>query len=130
MEERVRVSNAYFSEIERGERGITDLKIPRKLALAYGMSVTELVERQRGKPRRSLCTLKAPKPDVAFVSRGYEKFSREDKQHLTEFLQFLLHREQQKSEQKMIRGFSDYLGKNPALYGRALIQSLGVKSRP
>ena len=30
----------------------------------------------------------------------------------------------------MIRGFDDYLGKNPALYGRDLIRGLGIKEPP
>ena len=100
VEERARVSNAYLSQIERGERGIPNLRILKKLAEAYGTSVTELVEiAERETAGTSVCT-ESPKPDVAFVSRGYEDLSQENKQHLTEFLQFLLHKEQQKSRRE------------------------------
>ena len=39
VEERVHVSNAYLSQIERGERGVPNLKILNKLAEVYGVSV-------------------------------------------------------------------------------------------
>ena len=97
VEELVRVSNAYLSQIERGERGIPNLKILKKLAEAYGVSVTELVDAAERETQGIPVEAENPDPDVAFVSRGYEKLSREDKQHLAAFLQFLLHREQKKS---------------------------------
>ena len=96
VEERVRVSNAYLSQIERGERGIPNLKILKKLAEAYGVSVTELVDAAEKETDGAPVSAESPEPDVAFVSSGYEKLSKENKKHLTEFLQFLVHKEQRK----------------------------------
>jgi transcriptional regulator with XRE-family HTH domain len=97
VEERVRVSNAYLSQIERGERGIPNLKILNKLAEVYGVSVEELATAAKQETDGKSVTAEISAPDVAFVSRGYERLSRENKEHLTEFLQFLLHKEQKKS---------------------------------
>jgi transcriptional regulator with XRE-family HTH domain len=97
VEARVRVSNAYLSQIERGERGIPNLKILKKLAEAYGVSVTELVDAAEKETTGAAVSVDSPEPNVAFVSRGYERLSKENKQHLTEFLAYLLHKEQRKS---------------------------------
>jgi HTH-type transcriptional regulator, competence development regulator len=99
VEEQVRVSNAYLSQLERGDRGIPNLRILRKLAEAYGISVTELVNVAEKEASGDAVQAESPEPDVAFVSRGYEKLSKENKQHLTEFLQFLMTKEQRKSGQ-------------------------------
>ena len=97
VEERARVSNAYLSQIERGERGIPNLKILNKLAEVYGVSVEELATAAKEETAGKSVTAEISAPDVAFVSRGYERLSRESKEHLTEFLQFLLHKEQKQS---------------------------------
>ena len=97
VEEQVHVSNAYLSQIERGERGIPNLKILKKLAEAYGVTVTELVDAAEKETAGAPVHAESSEPDVAFVSRGYERLSKENRQHLTEYLQFLLHKEQKKS---------------------------------
>jgi len=96
VEEHASVSNAYLSQIERGERGIPNFKVLRRLAKAYGVSVTELVEAADKETEGPRVSLKSPSPDVAFVSRGYEKLSTENKEHLTAFLQHLIQEEQRK----------------------------------
>ena len=97
VEERGHVSNAYLSQIERGERGIPNLKILNKLAEVYGVSVEELATAAKQETNGKSVTAEISAPDVAFVSRGYERLSGESKQHLTEFLAYLLHKEQRKS---------------------------------
>ena len=94
VQERVRVSNAYLSQIERGERGIPHLRILKKLADAYGISVTELVEASDRQADGMSVNGTSPQPDVAFVSRGYEHLSEENRKHLSEFLQFLLQKQE------------------------------------
>ena len=96
VEGRVSVSNAYLSQIERGERGIPNFKVLKKLAEAYGVSVTELVEAAEKESEGMSVRSEGSAPDVAFVSRGYEKLSKESKQNLTAFLQHLIHKEQRK----------------------------------
>jgi HTH-type transcriptional regulator, competence development regulator len=97
VEEQIRVSNAYLSQIERGERGIPNLKILNKLAEVYGVSVEELAAAAKKETEGKSVTAEISAPDEAFVSRGYERLSKENKQHLTEFLAYLLHKEQRKS---------------------------------
>src|SRR5262245_42199081 len=75
VEEQVRVSNAYLSQIERGERGVPNLKVLKKLAEAYGVSVTELVNAAEKETEGISVHTENPEPNVAFVSRGYEKLS-------------------------------------------------------
>jgi transcriptional regulator with XRE-family HTH domain len=93
VEERVRVSHAYLSQIERGERGTPNLRILKKLAEAYGISLTELVEASDRQAEAASVDTTSPEPDVAFVSKGYENLSKESRRHLSEFLQFLLQKE-------------------------------------
>jgi len=100
VEERVHVSNAYLSQIERGERGVPNMKVLKKLAEAYGISMTELVDAAEKETEGISVNAENPEPNVAFVSMGYEKLSKENRQHLTEFLQFLLHKEQKKSSKE------------------------------
>ena len=55
VEERVRISNGYLSQIERGERRVTSFKILAKLAEAYGVSMDDLLKAAKqdaaGSPR-------------------------------------------------------------------------------
>jgi len=96
VEERASVSNAYLSQIERGERGIPTLKVLKRLGEAYGVSVTELVKAAEKETEGRSSRLETPAPDVAFVSRGYEKLSKKRKEQLTAFLQHLIQEEQRK----------------------------------
>ena len=98
VEERGKISNAYLSQIERGERGSPNLKTLQKLAEAYGVSVTELVAAADQETTGAPVSAESSEPDVAFVSRGYEGLSKENRHLLTEFLQFLVHKEQRNSK--------------------------------
>ena len=42
VEERAKISNAYLSQVERGERGVPNIKVLRRLADVYGVSVEAL----------------------------------------------------------------------------------------
>lgn len=98
VEEQAQVSNAYLSQIERGERGVPRVRILKKLASAYGVSVTELIDAADRELEGASVSTPSSEPDVAFVSRGYQNLSKENRQHLSEFLQFLLQKERKEDK--------------------------------
>lgn len=95
VEEQVQVSNAYLSQMERGQRGVPRARILKKLASAYGVSVTELIDASEGGLDGRSVPVPSSEPDVAFVVRGYQRLSKENRAFLREFLQFLLAKERQ-----------------------------------
>lgn len=99
VEKSAKISNAYLSQIERGERGIPNFKILNRLADAYGISVTVLIEAAESEVLGEEIETNTT-PDVKFVSRGYEKLSDDSKQMLTEFLQHLINKEKHKQKEK------------------------------
>jgi len=99
VEKSAKISNAYLSQIERGQRGIPNIKILNRLADAYDISVIELVEAAKSELQDEEIETDAT-PGVKFVSRGYEKLSEENKRMLTEFLQHLINKEKQKDKGK------------------------------
>ena len=104
VEEQAQISNAYLSQIERGERGIPNFSILERLAKVYGVPISELADaaEREGKGK----SLESDKllPDVQFVSRGYEKLSDKNKEHLTAFLQHLVSQEKSKKSSKSSKG--------------------------
>jgi transcriptional regulator with XRE-family HTH domain len=101
VEEKAHISNAYLSQVERGERGTPTMKILVKLAEVYGVPVSVLNDKaeEELKLKETIVTLEAirksqnktkpPTPDTDFICRGYESLSEEKKQTLKNFLQYL-----------------------------------------
>lgn len=99
VEEKSKISNAYLSQVERGERGTPTMKILDRLAKVYGVPVSVLNEKAEEEFKRAAFTLggimeankktKLPTVDTAFICRGYENLSDENKQALKNFLQYL-----------------------------------------
>jgi transcriptional regulator with XRE-family HTH domain len=96
VEQMAQVSNAYLSQVERGERGIPHFKVLKRLAEAYGVPLSAIIQAAEQETRRPAVPPKQPAPDAAFVSRGYEKLPEEKRQELKNFLQYLLQEEQRK----------------------------------
>jgi transcriptional regulator with XRE-family HTH domain len=96
VEKITKISNPYISQIERGERGIPNFSILKRLAEAYGVKVTDLIENAEKPARNEKVHSKKIAPDVNFISRGYEKLSENRKQALKEFLQHLVEQEEKK----------------------------------
>jgi transcriptional regulator with XRE-family HTH domain len=96
VENKVNVSNAYLSQLERGERGVPTIRVLSKLAEAYGVSLTSLTEEMEGiiHKDREEYMLNLPSPDSQFVIRSYESLSEGNKEALMKFLQYLLKEEQ------------------------------------
>jgi transcriptional regulator with XRE-family HTH domain len=94
VEKDARVSNAYLSQVERGERGIPNFKVLSKLAQTYGVPVTSLMEVAEAESKHGKISDDVKSPDVQFVSRGYEKLSDEKKNTLKSFLQHLVSEEE------------------------------------
>lgn len=115
VEEQAQISNAYLSQVERGQRGTPTMKILVKLAEVYGVPVSVLNEKaeaelkltaykaglamtmmNKNKQKIPTTLLGAepakqniPAPDTEFICRGYENLSEEKKQTLKNFLQYL-----------------------------------------
>lgn len=94
VEKEAKISNAYLSQVERGERGTPTMKILVKLAEVYGVPVSTLSDRaeselrheeNKGKNKKEAL----PDPDTKFICRGYETLSTDNKQALKKFLQHL-----------------------------------------
>ncbi len=94
VERKVKISNAYLSQIERGERNIPTLKVLSKLSEAYGVSFADLVEKADTKilydKKKSSIFWLPPTPDSKYIGRAYENLSEKNKTILKKFLQFLL----------------------------------------
>jgi len=91
-----KISNAYLSQVERGERGIPNIKVLRRLADAYGVTVEVLIQAAEAGEQRLDKMPESTTADARFVSRGYEGLSPESKKALTEFLQHLVEKEKKK----------------------------------
>ncbi len=100
VEEKAKISNAYLSQVECGERGTPTMKILVKLAKVYGVPVSALsskveielsMEREKAKKAKGGTEQKEemPNPDSDFICRGYENLSESKKRSLKDFLQYL-----------------------------------------
>lgn len=98
VEKITKISNSYLSQIERGERNIPNFSILKRLADAYGVKVTDLIETAEKEARNEKVHSVNILPNVSFISRGYEKLSESRKQALKEFLQHLLQQEEKSRE--------------------------------
>ena len=97
VEKNAKISNAYLSQVERGERGTPTMKILVKLAKVYGVPVSALsnkaeielsIEREKAKKAKGEKE-EMPNPDADFICRGYENLSENKKRSLKDFLQYL-----------------------------------------
>jgi transcriptional regulator with XRE-family HTH domain len=95
VEKKAGISNAYLSQIERGERGAPSIEIMNRLAETYGVPVVDLIRVALPKEKDYFTTLV---PDTKYVYTGYEELSVENKILLVNYLQYL--REKNKRESK------------------------------
>jgi len=110
IERKVKISNAYLSQIERGKRGIPTLGFLKRLASVYGIDVgiltkkaLETIDNNWAKGADKLFTelggivtvLKdeVPNPDYSFIIDGYNSLTSDGQKQLYKFLQFLLENE-------------------------------------
>ena len=99
VEEKAHISNAYLSQVERGERGTPTMKILVKLAEVYGVPVSVLGDKAEAEFRYEMKEKEGkkggnkkeevPAPDTEFICRLYENLSAKNKQTLKKFLQHL-----------------------------------------
>ena len=100
VEKQVKISNAYLSQVERGERGIPTMRILSRLAEVYGVPVSVLTEKaeEMFKPKKTDKNKEAmPSPDADFICRVYERLSEDNKQMLKRFLTTLENEDKSKS---------------------------------
>ena len=97
VEKMAKISNAYLSQVERGERNIPTLKILSRVAKAYGVEVGELIKRAEEEfENKSQKENEISNPDSEYISRGYEGLSDEGKKILKEYLQYIMEKERSK----------------------------------
>jgi transcriptional regulator with XRE-family HTH domain len=90
VEEKAKISNAYLSQVENGQRSVPTMKILSRLAQVYGVPVTLLAEQATAEIRhQKIESGPNPAPETAFVSRGYETLTEANKKTLKSFLQHL-----------------------------------------
>ena len=102
VEKKSKISNAYLSQVETGERNIPTVKILSRLASAYGVSLSDMLKAtmaeiwEGGKKTKGKNQDEIPAPDTEFICRGYENLSDENKQTLKKFLQHLQNEDKDK----------------------------------
>lgn len=96
VEREAKVSNAYLSQLERGDREVPNYKVLSRLAELYGISVTKLMEVAEGEAKGEKVETSVESPNIEFLSRGYEKLSPEKKKQFKNFLQYLVEQEKKK----------------------------------
>lgn len=108
VERKAKISNAYLSQIERGQRGIPTLGFLKRLASVYGIDVKILVNKAisviddiQSKKAHNLLFKggdgiitvledEVPNPDYSFIIDGYNSLTSDGQKQLYKFLQFLL----------------------------------------
>jgi transcriptional regulator with XRE-family HTH domain len=89
VEAKVQISNAYLSQVERGERNIPTFKVLKKLAEAYGVSIDELSKRASQDMSKQKMDTSVAAPELEYLCRGYENLTEDGKKELSNFLQYL-----------------------------------------
>lgn len=100
VEEAAKISNAYLSQVERGERGVPHFRVLQRLASAYGIPTSQLVEAAEAEAQGKPVEKRDTAPDVQYVARGYEKLSEERRQQLQSFLRHLVNEEQERKQRQ------------------------------
>lgn len=104
VERKAQISNAYLSQVERGERSIPTMKMLARLAKVYGVPVSVLTEKaeadlkhkKAGEKQDQKKKSELPAPDIEFICRGYENLTENGKQKIKDFLQFIAEKEKKK----------------------------------
>jgi len=112
VETKAHISNAYLSQVERGERNVPTMKVLIKLADVYGIEVSVLnkmaeaelldldtlilADLDRSKPFDWMQFDNIPAPDMDFISKAYKKLSTEGKQKVKDYLLFITTQEKKK----------------------------------
>ena len=96
VEKITKISNSYLSQIERGKRGVPNFSILKRLAEAYGVKVTDLIENAESQEGNKKAHYGSMAANVDFIFRVYEKLSESRKNSLKDFLQHLVEQEEKK----------------------------------
>ena len=101
VEKTAKISNAYLSQVERGERNIPTLKILSRIAKTYGVQVSEFIKRAEEEfENESKVKKEIPNPDPEYIYREYMSLSDEGKKILKEYLQYIKEKERSKWNKK------------------------------
>jgi transcriptional regulator with XRE-family HTH domain len=99
VERKVKISNAYLSQLERGDRSIPTINILTRLASVYGLDIDVLIEKAvkeiHNKKDRDFYSEKrndydVPAPDIVYIIESYDLLSENGKKQLSRYLKFLL----------------------------------------
>lgn len=90
VEEKAKISNAYLSQVEQGKKGIPTIKILSRLAEAYGVPVSDMMNKAESASKKKTIDTTVQAADSRFVARGYEKLPEDKKKAFQSYLQHLL----------------------------------------
>jgi transcriptional regulator with XRE-family HTH domain len=99
VERKVKISNAYLSQLERGDRSIPTINILTRLASVYGLDIDVLIEKAvkeiQNKKDKDFYIKKrndydVPAPDIVYIIESYDLLSENGKKQLSKYLKFLL----------------------------------------
>jgi transcriptional regulator with XRE-family HTH domain len=102
VERKAKISNAYLSQLERGERTVPTISFLTRLASTYGINVNVLIKKaveeiENNKKKDDNIYKKMgknnddiPAPDFFYVMESYELLTENGKKQLCKYLQFLL----------------------------------------
>lgn len=87
VEREASISNAFLSQVERGERGIPSVKVLSRLCKVYGKTVSEMVK----SAEEALGGGKIIEDsELDFVARGFEKLSPPERDEFKSWLKYKL----------------------------------------
>lgn len=99
VERKVKISNAYLSQLERGDRSIPTINLLTRLASVYGLDIDVLIEKAvkeiQNKKDKDFYSKKrndydVPAPDIVYIIESYDLLSENGKKQLSKYLKFLL----------------------------------------
>ena len=85
VEADAKISNAFLSQLERGERGIPSFKVLTRLAKVYGVSASELIKKAE-EAQGGTKTLS--ETDADFVARGLEALTPEERKEIINWVKY------------------------------------------
>ena len=92
VKELIGISTSYISHLENGLRGIPSLSVLEKLAHTYGVNPSKLIVAAGIKIDPKFVNTHSSDPAEEFIVRCYRSLPKEERERLTDYLDFLMTR--------------------------------------
>lgn len=93
VERQTKISNAYLSQLESGQRDMPSAKILGQLAKTYGLNIMDLIFFIDPSLSDTKNQKQIQEPNAEFIVKGYSKLTDKNKHALKTYLKFLLSQE-------------------------------------